>query len=234
MTKQIKTVAGCRAEFRPNTWGAFKAPAFFRVALLSGFLLQLSSAGQAQENLVDLYHWSNETGYVPNPSNFVAINSYNTAYFSSGYTTNPFNQGPLFVEPVVSGELNTIPGVTYDVSFTLQLNAPYDAFGGASMSFGAFTTNCNLQNPANGDQPGYNPPVNFDFTSVATATTTPMSFCAGFDDFSDGLSISDVMVTAVPEISSAKLFCCGLALLVLREQWTRLINRRKWCRIAAR
>lgn len=182
---------------------------------------------QAQENLVDLYGWSNETGYVQNPSNFVAIDSYNAAYFYSGITTDFFTGGPFIVEPVLSGKISTTPGVTYDVSVTMQLNAPYDIFGGASMSFGDFTNNCNLQNPANGDVPGYNPPVSFDFTSVATSSSTEMTFYADFGDYTDGLSISDVMVTAVPEMSSTLLLFYGGCILMLAKRLQKVNQMRK-------
>jgi hypothetical protein len=196
--------------------------------MLSAFALGFQASGRAQGNLVNLYDWTNQTRYVPDPNYYIIIGSFNSANFRSGITTNPLLGGPFIVEPVLTGSLPTTPGITYEISFTMQLGAPFAAFGGASLSFGNFTTNCDLQNPANGNQPGYNPPVNFDFTAVATSPTTAMSFNAGFNDYTDGMLLSNVAVMEVPEISASRLFGFGGCVLLLARQWRRLFQ--KWKR----
>lgn len=206
--------------------GTFKCPAVLQIAILSAIIFQVPLWGRAQENLVDLYNWSNDTGYVPDPSSFITIDSFDSVYFYSGFTTNPLNEGPQVVQPILSGMLATTPGETYDVSFTMQLGAPSDAFGGASMSFGDFVTNCDLQNPAHGDSPGYNPPMSFDFALVATSPATPMAFYADFGDYTDGLSISDAIVTEAPEASTTRLFWCGGCTWLLFRFLRRLLQRR--------
>ena len=227
MTQQIKAIWGRRRFSWLDPRSVFRCFAVLQTAVLSVIIFQFPFRGQAQGNLVDLYDWSNETGYVPDPSNFIAIDSYNAAYFSSGFTTNPFGHGPLFVQPILSGSFSTTSGVTYDVSFTLQLNAPNDIFGGASMSFGDFTTNCDLESPTHGDQPGYNPPMDFSFTSVATGPATSMTFFAGFGDYTDGLSISDVMVTEVPEMSTFSMFFYGGCALLLAKHLRKVTQKQK-------
>jgi hypothetical protein len=214
VTKQIKFgVAGWA-----NPGGFFR---LLQIGVLSALMLEFQLSGHAQGNLVNLYQWRNDTGNVSNPNNYININSRDAAYFYSGITTNFFH-GPFIVEPVLSGNLNTTPGITYDVSFTMQLAAPEDVFGGASMSFGSFTTNCDLQDPENGDRPGYNPPLDFSFYLEATSAITPMTFYAGFADYSDGLSVSAINVTPVidpvPEASSVTLLSCGAIVLLFARR----------------
>jgi hypothetical protein len=195
--------------------------------MLSAFALGLQSSGRAQGNLVNLYDWANQTRYVPDPNYYITIGSFNSANFRSGITTNPLLGDPFIVEPILTGSLHTTPGITYEITFTMQLGSPFDAFGGASLSFGNFITNCDLQNPANGNQPGYNPPVNFDFTAIATSPTTAMSFNAGFNDYTDGMLLSNVAVMEVPEISASRLFGFGGCVLLLARQWRRFSPKRK-------
>lgn len=172
---------------------------------------------------MDLYNWSNETAYaVPgSEGNYISISSADSVNFSGGMGTNPY----IFVVPVLAGDINTTPGATYEISFTMQDLNLFE--GSASESFGAYSTNFNLPVVDESGDPGYyDLPVNIDFTAVATSATTMMSFQCFLDN--DGAATLDhLMVTEVPETSTTRLFLYGGCALLLAKKLQKLAQKRK-------
>jgi hypothetical protein len=193
VTKQINTCVKRRTFGRPISRGSF---GLWCALVLSGILFQLK--GQAQGNLVNLYNWSNQTvvGYDPNPSDYVNILSSTSASFFGDYSKSGF------AVPILSDSLNTVPGVTYEINFTLE-DQNIEACTGYAF-FGNTSTDLDLP------PPGGNPfnlsvvPVSVDFSAVATSVTTTMSFEFSLD--SSGIAgLSNLSVTEVPEVPDLEL-----------------------------
>lgn len=219
MTNQIKAGASRCGLWQANPTGRFRLFSFLRIVVLAVIIFCVQSRSYAQGNLVDLYNWSNETevGYDPNPNDYVNIVSATSAYFYGDYSPNGF------AVPILSTTLNTIPGATYDVSFTLQ-DQNVEACSGYEY-FGNTSTDVDLQPPV-GDP--INPslvPENIDFTVIANSTETDMSFEFALD--SSGIaSLSNFSVTEVPEVSSGKLFVFLGCILLCVRKWRRLLQMR--------
>ena len=183
----------------------------------------LQASGHAQGNLVNLYDWSNDTMYSGSPQNNVSILSFNAASFNGSQSTNgaPYS----LALPVLTANLATGPGTTYEISFTMQ-NEFLESSGQTEVQFGGFTTNFDLP-PARligGDLQSF--PVNIDFTASAASWLTTMEFTVPVDT-GDAISLNNFSVTEVPEISSASLFGFGGCVLLLVQQWRRLFQKRK-------
>ena len=189
-----------------------------QIIILSTITLGLQSSGHTQSNLVNLYDWKN-TG----------INSLSGPPFITNIwtSTSPDEAfGGLFFYNNVSANLDTTPGASYEISFSGQFGG-YSYWGGPTMSFGSFSTGCELLPGGqlnNGD--GYYPPVNFDFTVVATDPITAMSFTLYVDNNSE-ITLSNVSVIQVPEISPTSLIAFGGCILILARQWRRTFQKRK-------
>ncbi len=187
--------------------------------MLPSIVLGLQSSGLAQTNLVNLYDWniSSDTG-----SPDVRITSFNSASFLGDGATNG---GPTSVS-TLSGVLNTIPGATYEISFTMVNEV--EQYGGGSETFGNTGTSFLLTSTETNVPPNYIPnPVNIDYTAVATSTTTTMTFEASVDGEDGWTELFDASVVEVPETSGVGLLGFGGCFLLFANQWRRLLQKQK-------
>jgi hypothetical protein len=178
--------------------------------------------GHAQGDLVNLYNWSNETESVApdTMSRFISIYSNSSADFYGGFTTN-YSSG-FAVCPLLVGTVNTVPGDSYEVSFTMQNMSGYA--GGVAESFDGDSTNLSFPS----DDLGYTEiPVNVDFTAVATSTTTMVSFQCYLDPEGGQADLYNVSVTEVPESSASRLFLCGGFVLLMAKQLRKATQKQK-------
>jgi hypothetical protein len=206
MTQQIKT--GHRG-FR-----------LFQIAALCVMIFQFRSMGEAQANLVDLYNWIDEsTPY----KGLIEIGSADSATFIGAYGNLPaLNRLNL------SGDIDTTPGVTYEISFTLQNWNLYSGDGSATFGSKAKDldyafSECDSYFTSGG--PVFSP-VNYDFTALATSATTTMSFDFILDE-GESASLSNFVITEAPEMSVTRLFCYGGCLVLLARQLRRLAQKQK-------
>lgn len=219
MTKHTNTIEGCRGFSWLNPQGVFKCPALLQIAVLAAVLFQFASIGHAQGNLGDLYNWKDDSAPI---TGLIDIYSCNSATFIGNYANFPgLNQLSL------SGGLNTTPGATYQISFTLQDTGIGDFDGTGDLWFGSSEMNLNStfeDGHITGNGYAF-APVNYDFTAVATSSTTSMSFDFVLDQ---GLNadLSNLQITIVPEISTSRLFCYGGFVLVLAGQLRKLNQKR--------
>jgi hypothetical protein len=129
------------------------------------------------------------------------VYSSNCALFQGGFADYNGDTFPLAAVPTLTGNLYTTPGTTYEISFTMLDPAIYT--GGASMTFGSFSTSLDFTsypNYTSENQPFL--PVNFDFTAIASSTSTSLSFSADLDPDGGAVYLEDLTVTAVPEPSA--------------------------------
>jgi hypothetical protein len=185
--------------------------------------LFLATSYRAQGIPINFYNWTSEAANPSYPTHIqpVEVLSQNSAAF--GYIELGFPEtvyGDYFPY-LFAGNLNTLPGAYYEITFTIQNDA--DFIANASMSFGDFTTNLtsaiNVPNyPPNINQPRFNP-VNVDVVLQATSDTTLMNFTVNNDLFGV-VYVSNVAVTQVPEKqSTAVLLGIGLvSLLIFRSR----------------
>jgi hypothetical protein len=186
-----------------------------QVAVLSGMAFVLQSSGHAQGNLVNLYDWTDESTPL---TGLIDVYSSNSAVFVGAYANSygQLNQLDL------SGSIATEPDITYEVTFALQNESPYDS-GIGSVAFG----NCGVKlDYAFSPQDSYFTsqgyvflPVNYDFTTVATSLTTTISLDFILDE---GVyaSVSNFTITEVPETCSGRLYAFGgCALLLAQQLW---------------
>jgi hypothetical protein len=223
VTKQIKTIGERLGLSWLNTRTVFRYCVFFPIAVLSVVILQFPLIGQAQGNLVDLYNWSNETvvGSDPNPNDYVHLGSATSAFFHGGYT----DQGGG-VTPVIFGSLNTVPGATYEISFTMQNQNSF--FGSASLWFGSESTSFQLPvTQVNGGQGYADMPVNIDFTAVAGSTVTSMFFQCYLDPDGGSAALNHFMVTEVPEVSSSSLIFGGACVFLVANRLRKVTQKQK-------
>jgi hypothetical protein len=203
-----------------------------QIVMFSIIGLGLQSSGHAQASLVNLYDWMNETMYSSTPDFNVQIQSPNSVGFFGSRSTN--NAPYPFALPVLTGSLNTTPGTTYEISFTMQ-NDFVETIGQPEVSFGSFTTNFDLPAAQETDGQLQYFPVNIDLTAVAMSFDTTMTFTVPIDT-GDAMSLNNLEVTAitgstignvfVPEPSTTKLvFCFGFAWL-LAQRLGRLLKIR--------
>jgi hypothetical protein len=139
-----------------------------------------------------------------------------TAFAVSNLLDNPFpTRGSL------TGIFDTTPGATYEITFTTQ-GFYFVAPAGASMLFGNFTNNCTPR--YNSIMQSYGP-ENFDYTVVATAQTTTMSFIYVTSPAQGGLSLAEFSVVEVPEISTGGLIGFGGCVFAIAQQGRRLFQK---------
>ena len=201
-----------------------KISKLLQIVILSAMVLGLPISGHAQGNLVNLSDWTNETRGAENPNNHVQVISATFAYFGpNGYwSTNGPGQP---VDPILTGILDTTPGATYEISYTLSFSSPPGSVPNAQVTFDNCTTNATP--PASFD--GFfmlSGTRSLDYTVVATSPTTTMSFNLYIFDDVGSFTLSDVSVTAVPEISSARLIGFGACVWLFAKPWRRLSSRR--------
>lgn len=173
---------------------------------------------------MDLYSWTDKSSPY---KGLIDLYSSNSATFIGNY-----NGEGGFNDLVLAGSLNTTPGATYEISFTLQDKSPIGDDGGSgSFLFGnsemnldgtfrdSYITNGTYEFPA----------VNYDFMTLATSSTTTMSFDLVLDE---GLNtaLSNLAVTEItpaPEISSGRMFFYGGCIFLFAKQLQRFLRNRK-------
>jgi hypothetical protein len=217
MTRQFKSGVGSCGFQVPNLVNHLRYLKALPVALVSAAVLGLQSSAQAQFNLSNLYNWDNVTKCVSSGAlgQFISIYSYNSADFYGGFASG--SGAPRGASPTLTEQFDTTPGATYQISFTMQ---NLNSFGGSTFeSFG--DNNLNFQLPftyTDGGEYYSDTPVYIDFTAVATSDLTTMSIQCNLDPEGGAASLSNLMVTQVPEVSSPMLFGFGgFALLLVRR-----------------
>jgi hypothetical protein len=187
----------------------------FCTLFLSAFLLPLQSHAQAPINLVNLYDW-NVIGNTFDPGADVQVTSSTSAVFFGDFSTNGIPTANL----ALSYDLNTTPGATYEISFTMEDEVLYDSY--ARETFGN-TGNCFLLPVTQTNIfPGYfDTPVTIDYTAVATTAITTVSFGATADGDYGETQLWDVSVIEVPEVGSGKLFAFLGCILLYLGKWFR-------------
>jgi hypothetical protein len=212
VTKQTKTCAARRGFSRVN-------PNCLYIAALLVIGIHFSAKGLAQGNLVDLYDWSDQsTPYA----GFINVYSSDSAVYEGDYGVyGGFNHLNL------ADNISTTPGLTYDVSFTL-LNESSDDSGTGSMIFGDLQTSLDYAfSPSNSHytSQGYVfSPVTYTFSVLATDSSTPVSFNFDLDEGMNA-SVSDFMITPVPEISTDSFLLIGGCTLVLARETRKLLQQ---------
>lgn len=184
------------------------------------FVLAFQSSVYAQGNMVNLYNWTGETEYGPSPNYGITLVSSTSAIFFGAYSTNT-TSGPDHIVPVLAGDLDTTPGATYEISYTVANDPAHEEFGGGTMSFGSFSNSIDLL--AMGS-PGSS--ENFDFLVAASSAVTPMSFSWSIDNGYQ-TTLSSLSVTEVPEASTVGLFGLGGIVWLLAQGWRRLPQIRR-------
>lgn len=190
----------------------------FRGLVLAAIVLGLPSLGHAQGNLVNLFNWTNESTDLPpgSQNGVIQITSANSGVFHGAVGTNG---SPI--QDILTGNFETIPGTIYEITYTLSHNPQFSFF--ADVTFGNFTTNVAPAIEANTflGPYGYSGGMaTFDYNALATTTTATMSFSFGLDN-SDSFTLSNLTVTAVPEISTLQLFAFGGCALLFAQRWQR-------------
>jgi hypothetical protein len=173
----------------------------------------LGFRAQAQSNLVNLYDWTPETQYGFTPDQGISIGSFDSASFYGQYSVNGRGNRNDIIHPILTVNLDTTPGTTYQISYTLEMSNLSRFQTPGSLSFGNDPSSFLFyfpSSPLDGDQTSI-----FDYTRTAVASTTTMTFYVGFIDTGDLLCLSDFSVTAlspvtpVPEVSTASLLVLG-------------------------
>lgn len=158
--------------------------------------------------------------YASNPNYGIIISSANAAIFFGSYSTNVLS-GPDHIVPVLTGNLETTPGATYEISCTVANDPLHAEIGSGNLSFGS--SNYGIDLFAMG---GPGSTQNFDFQITATSPSTTMAFTWWIDNGYQA-SVSGFSVTQVPEVSSARLSGLGGCMLLLALHWRRLSQRRQ-------
>lgn len=221
---------GFRANFNPmrniiKEGSVLKTSKALQTVMLPVIALGLQSSGHAQGNLVNLYDWTGETMYAADPNDGVIISSFNSANFFGAYSTNVLN-GPDHIVPILAGSLDTTPGTTYEISYTLEETYNHSFFDGGYMKFGNDTNPCNFSDAIRNPGTDTYAATNFyDYTDIATSTTTTMSLECHLDN-GDSIQVTGLSVIEVPEISAARLFGFGGCVLLLAQPWRRLSHER--------
>ena len=190
---------------------------------LAAFAIQPNA--DAQGNLVDFSNWTLTGQGLYQGSGAPSISLYtSTGTQNASFTGVPSITGG-FVLFALTGSLNTKPGATYDISFTMQ-NAGQSYLEDPSMSFGSFGASCNLLagETLNGTDYSF-VPEHYDFSIVATDPITTMSFNVtpdiGQGVFLSNVSVVQVQVQPVPESPSIRQFAFGACMLGLTQTWRR-------------
>jgi hypothetical protein len=192
--------------------------------LLLCVAIGLQSSGRSQGNLVNLYNWAFQTNLLPGvlvsrpASETISSAESVLLYIGQQEDTNPLVPvfGPL--NPILTGNISTIPGATYELVCTLQnMDSMYVA--DPTIIFGNFSTNFVLL-PSDSDGITTS---NTDFTVTATSMVTAMSFNPWCNDDTGGgrFSISGFSLVETPEVSTATLFGIGGSALLLAHRWRR-------------
>ena len=202
-----------------------------QIVLQSSMALGLQSAGLAQVNLVNLYDWTPQTQYGFSPNQGISIDSFNSASFYGQYSVNGRGNRNDIIHPILTASLDTVPGDTYEISYTLKMSNFSNFYTPGSVSFGNDINLFSFSFPQS--QPRGDQIYGFDYTEIATPTTTAMTFYVGFIDTADALYLSDFSVTTVsemvpvPEVSTAGLLGLGGCVWLLAPLCRRSFGRNK-------
>ncbi|HXI69230.1 MAG TPA: hypothetical protein VNN22_02615 [Verrucomicrobiae bacterium] len=186
------------------------------LAIAGGF----QSGGHAQENLVNLYDWTPQTLNGLSPNQGVNIWSSNSVGFDVQNGAVIFSH----TTPSLTGNLDTTPGASYQISFDLSFNAHTPYVDWFSVSFGDNSFGFDPFGLIFSDPNFYSGTI--DFTVIATAPITAMQLAA-YGDNGESFYVSDLMVTAVPEVSVNRLLGLGGGSLLLAHLCRRVIPGRK-------
>jgi hypothetical protein len=165
-----------------------------QIIVLSATALGFQFDARAQDNLANLNDWTAGTQYGSSPNSGIIISDSASAIFFGSYSANVFS-GPDHIIPILTGTLDTTPGTTYKISYSLEHDGRF-IFCDGTFSFGSFNYGFNL--PFTGQPSGT--PEAFDFLVTANASSTPMSFTWPAIDNGDAAFLSHFSVTAVPEV----------------------------------
>ena len=158
--------------------------------------------------------------YASDPNYGIIISSSNAAIFFGSYSTNVVS-GPSHIVPILTGNLGTTPGATYEISYTVANDPVHAELGSGNLSFGS--SNYKIDLFAIGG-PGSTQDFHFQITTTSPSTT--MAFTWWIDNGYQA-SVSGLSITQVPEVSSARLSGLGGCILLLAQRWRRLSQRRQ-------
>jgi hypothetical protein len=218
-----------------------------QIVVLSTIALGIQFTGRAQGNLVNLYeNWTigsvtsiGGDGPIGIPSS-VDITSSTSAILHPGWANNAisiqYNQFGA-IAPVLSGNLDTTSGTTYEITFTINSESAALISPNMSMSFGNFAIDY-FPVPALGLGAPFNAaPLNIEFTAMAASPITFISFteypCDVVSDFYNSIYLSNLSVVAVPqvipvpEVSTASLLGLGGCAWLLAPFGRRSFGMRK-------
>ena len=183
----------------------------------SAGILHFQSNGLAQ-NIVDLSGFTDEsTPYT----GFIQVQDSTSAFFR-GYA--------IYENLDLGGAVSTESNITYAISFTLQENPALSTDGSGQMTFGNTVVSLDAAfSPYQQDQYGlfHFQPVNFSFTVPATSAATLVSFGLVLDN-QMSVQLSDVSITAVPEVSVLTVFLSGGCTLFLAQRLQNSSKRGRW------
>lgn len=219
MIKKIKNIEQGGRLFWLDRSSPRGTSSLFKIAALSLLLVfQFPSLDWAQGNLVNLYNWHDATADIPpSDSNLYAFAvSPNFAEFDGGLTSNSVNGGPPWIQPRLTGILDTTPGATYEISYTLSTG---ETAASVDMLFGDSDA---LYEYCGGDM-GFS--TNLVYTFEAASTTTQMSFECNLDPV-QSIDLFGVSVVEVPEIRSGYLIVFLGCAWWFAKKWRRLMPSR--------
>jgi hypothetical protein len=196
--------------------------------LLSTITHGLQSSGHAQVNLVNLYDFTGETqnGYSANQG--IDILSFDSVVLICAYGTNGPPSLSNLIEPILTGNMNTTPDATYEISYIVSHGPPDFIRLPVYVSFGNFPIDVgDAVLAAEQDSPTPYAALSYDYTKIATSTTTALTFDASFIDEADSIVFSNISVMEVPETSVAGLFGFGACTLLLAQRWRGLFPKRE-------
>jgi hypothetical protein len=220
----------------------------FYMVLFSTIMFGLQLSGLAQDNLVDFNNWTAEAiltsdaasgqPIIPPITNYPPVAPIgmgnNSASFEGGLGEWRDANGighQAFQYLLVYGQLDTVPGASYEISGTLENPTEFASYQ-ASLSFG--DVGISLPETLQSGVPGY--PNTYDFDTIITATcaATMVSFSCAPDFDGGALDLYSLSVTEVPEVSAASLFFFGVCLLSLFQRkfgpGSLVFEFSPWCR----
>lgn len=206
-----------------------------QIAILSSMIFGVELGGYAQVNLVNLYDFTGATQNASSSNQGISADFDSVLLYSAWGINGTGMLSGGFILPILTGNINTTPGTTYEISYTVSHSQqlwfaglhPVVVFGSSSVdSSGALADGFNPQAAFASDVS-----VNVDYTYMATSASTPMTFYGYFGDNADSVKFSDISVTAltqvtpVPEVSTASLLGLGGCVWLLASFGRRLFGK---------
>jgi hypothetical protein len=180
----------------------------FIIAIFGTSLFSDPALNSAQANLINFNNWTSETSspYLNQDYYQYLYSAEVESYNSADFTGEPNGDQTGFYN--FQGNISTVPGTMYEISFT-AVNGWGNDEARLAVSFGNFFEDLDIT------EGYYNNPlfVNFNSYYEATSDNTLMNFYAAVDS-GDGVSVYNVAVTPVPDKQSAR-FLLGISLMSL-------------------